>query len=391
MYNGGQDMKVLIKKVAKRLGLSFDKLITPYYWFPYYFMGGRAYPPKKVTLELTFRCNLKCQMCPLVHWQKTKSGSSEMPMRAENELTVEEIKKTIDELKRLGTKAILLTGGEPFLRKDMREIMSYIKSKGLYCSILSNGTVITKEKAKDIVDSGVDVLSISVDGPENIHNEIRGRDYAFENIKKAVRLIKEYQKEQAKDGPRLLFNCTISSLNSNRIDEVVDSARQLGVGKVEFMYLFYTTDKQDKETQEDMPNRNVKPENQILPEHLRNIEIDNLKRAIKRSQEKAYEAGIEVSFSPSLKEHEIERRFYDDKFAYCSKCFFPWYETRIDPQGNVYPCSMNINMGNIRESSMEDIWNNGAYVNFRRKLRKKGLFPTCYKCCKLTNRYWSYI
>lgn len=376
----------IAKGVMRKMGLRLDDLLVPYYLIPYNFADGKALNPLKATIELTYRCNLMCKMCPLEiakEWHKTGSAGKN------SELTTDEIKKFVKDLKAIGIKSILLTGGEPFLRNDINEIVRHIKKNGIYCAILSNGYFITREHAKTLISSGVDLISFSMDGPENIHNRIRGVGNSFQKICGSIKLLKDEQRLSGKFLPKIILNCTISALNQNCISEIVEIANSLDVKLVDYMYLFYTDEDKINATKKVMNVGQLKPESQILPDGIKNVDSQTLIKQVGESKFKAKRYNITVGFNPPLKDIEIESRFFDDSFSFSSKCFYPWYETRVDPHGNVYPCSLDVPMGNIREVAFKEIWNGGKYIDFRNSLKEHGLLPMCAKCCKLVHRYWS--
>lgn len=132
--------------------------------------------PNKVFLYPTLLCNLKCQMC-------YSGGHSNKAISALEDLTLEEYKNLIDELYSLGIRTYDISGGEPFLRKDIVDICKHIKMHPeSIVYLVSNGTMIHKKF--DIVKeclNYVDYLKISIDSPySNIHNRIRGSENAFE-------------------------------------------------------------------------------------------------------------------------------------------------------------------------------------------------------------------
>jgi radical SAM protein with 4Fe4S-binding SPASM domain len=71
------------------------------------------------------------------------------------------------------------------------------------------------------------------------------------------------------------------------------------------------------------------------------------------------------------------------------RCFYPWLNMRVDPFGNVYPCSVDVRLGSLRSSSARDVWNGEEYRSFRKALKKADLFPMCARCCALGNRLWN--
>jgi radical SAM protein with 4Fe4S-binding SPASM domain len=112
---------------------------------------------------------------------------------------------------------------------------------------------------------------------------------------------------------------------------------------------------------------------------------------VAQTKRRAAQLGVPARFLPDLNRDEIGRRFEDDDHAYVNKCFYPWYAIRINPYGVVYPCAMNIDMGNLRTESLARIWNSPKYIQFRQKLSDVRLFPKCAKCCALTNKVWDYL
>jgi len=116
--------------------------------------------PFIVSWGVTHKCNLRCRYCGLHNWRFTR------------ELGTEEIKDVISQLYDHGTRVMKFTGGEPFLREDIAELVNFSHDLGMYVSVSTNGYMfedrITKMKHLDSV-------SISIDGPERIHDEIRGK------------------------------------------------------------------------------------------------------------------------------------------------------------------------------------------------------------------------
>jgi len=110
--------------------------------------------PIGAAIKITQRCNLRCSHCA---WEK----------KTDDALSFREWKKIIDSLYRKGVAVIAVEGGEPTLHPDARQIVSYIRKRGMYCILITNGT-------RDISHYNPDVFWISVDGMERTHDEIRG-------------------------------------------------------------------------------------------------------------------------------------------------------------------------------------------------------------------------
>jgi MoaA/NifB/PqqE/SkfB family radical SAM enzyme len=127
--------------------------------FDYYKLQSRLFKkaaqkvfPIKAMFELTYRCNLKCRHCYVV--------PSAVNERLE-ELETKQVFTILDQLAGAGCLNIGFTGGEPFLRKDIFEILGYAKNKGLNVIVLTNGTLITPEKANRLEKLGLNKIDIS--------------------------------------------------------------------------------------------------------------------------------------------------------------------------------------------------------------------------------------
>lgn len=373
---------------AARLGYRF---FQAHHYYPYYILRkGHAKAPFELTFEITYRCNLRCIMCPLSSAFDDPNSQIVQEWKNETELTKDEIFKIVREGAKLGVKQLTVTGGEPFLRKDLIEVIAYTKQNKMSCSILSNGTLIDEHLAYRIVESGLDLLTLSVDGPPDVHNRIRNSSKAFERTINAARLITQAKKRTGSHLPSLGLVCTISAANIKHLLPLVDIASEVAAN-IGYGHLFYTTDEMARQTATVLQIGHTKGENQNVPDELKNVDPEALHNEIIRVKRYAKRKGVIATFCPDLKRDEIKRRYFDDTFSFANKCFYPWYAIRINPYGAVYPCSMNITMGNIREVLLHNIWNNEKYVSFRKTLKKKKLFPKCAKCCKLNNKLWKYL
>ena len=373
--------------LAKRI---YNLSKVPHYWIPYAFKQGKAWHPKSITFEITYRCNLRCAMCPQATDYQQGDSKLRRQQRQRKELIIGEIFKLINDASEMGVSNFSLTGGEVFIRKDVFQVINYIKAKELNCSILTNGTLINKEVAKNIVGLGVDKMTFSLDGPKEIHNRIRRSSKAFDALMEAIQFIQEEKIIQNKSNPYLALSCTISSLNAQYLTDLIDIAGKYRIN-MNYGYMFYSTQEMEEMTMQILTMDDVKGEDQDLPEYLKHVDPEVVRRQIEDIRSKAKRQDISVNFQPNLKGQEIYRRFHDDSFAYVNKCFYPWYAFRVNPYGDVYPCSMGIKVGNICKEKLSAIWNNNKYIQFRNALKKNRLFPKCTKCCVLSDKLWSYL
>ncbi|MDX1531637.1 MAG: radical SAM protein, partial [Rhodothermales bacterium] len=137
---------------------------------------GVAYRPALVSWNLTKRCNLRCPHCYM-----------EAGPRAERELTTAECRSLIDEMKALGTEMLILTGGEPLLRRDIYDVARYASDRGIWVVMGTNGVLVTDRVAEKMVECGVRGVGISIDAVDPAqHNAFRGGPKAWEHAVRAL-------------------------------------------------------------------------------------------------------------------------------------------------------------------------------------------------------------
>jgi MoaA/NifB/PqqE/SkfB family radical SAM enzyme len=168
--------------------------------------------PVLVGWAVTYRCNKECAYC---HWRTVQTP----------ELTTEQIKVVIDKLCMLGLRMLIITGGEPFLRDDIVEIINYGEKKKIIICVNSNGSGISKH-IRDL--KFLDCLNLSLEGPRVIHDAIRGSG-SFDEVVESARLAKE-------QCIPVTFTTTLNALNLQAIDFVLDLAHELKT-KVTFQLL----------------------------------------------------------------------------------------------------------------------------------------------------------
>jgi len=385
-------LKKKIKEWLRSYGISRSHANIFQYWVPYTFMDGKAFTPQSITIECTLRCNLSCQMCPLdiPRMMHDRTNPEFVAERKKAEMSTDEILHLIDDVAGMGVREMTLTGGEFFLRRDAFELVERAKRGGVRLCVNTNAWFLNRSYAERLIGLGVDALSVSIDGPDEVHDEIRRGKGSFRRICEGLSCLKEAKQKLGKDKPAVGITVTIFALNQNRFSEVLDAVHDLGVSSVDFDYMFFTDEKSSRITEKMLPLPvHRKEENQILPDELRDVDADVMYAEVQRAKAKAEKYGVRIGFGPPFKSKEqIWKRFHDVRYSFVDKCFYPWKSARVNPYGDVYSCSIDVAFGNIREASFSRLWNGEAYKVFRRTLKQHRLFPKCAKCCALNNDLW---
>ena len=168
--------------------------------------------PRLIFWEVTKGCNLRCIHCRATATEL--SSPTDLPPRSALEI--------IDQIAAAGNPILVLSGGEPLYRNDIFRLARYATDKGLRVALATNGTLVTKNVARMIVDAGVRRVSISLDGADSLtHDTFRGIPGAFEAAVHGLRNLKDL-------GMSVQINMTIARHNAYQLPDVLQLARNLG-------------------------------------------------------------------------------------------------------------------------------------------------------------------
>ncbi len=342
----------------------------------HHLLRGYAFLPNSITFTVTYKCNLRCRMCPIYG----ESGNFNAAL-IRDELTLSEIVNLIDDINP-SLRGFYLTGGEPFIRKDIFEIIKAIKSRGMSCAINTNATLITEEKAKKIVEHDVDDVVISIDGPEKVHNFIRGMGNAFELSRKGIEYLLSERGNREK--PRIGMNCVISKSNLAHLEEVFELAEELGVDNIQFQHVSFLDQARVNAHQNIFKNRLNDPCPAVsgFLNESHDIDVALLIEKIESIRELSKKSKLNIGFTPDLSDEEAIKWYSDLSYVRSTKCIYPWKTARLQPNGQIALC-FRYEGGSIKERSFKEVWNNERMKLFRRELKKEGIFPGCARCCQL--------
>jgi AdoMet-dependent heme synthase len=168
--------------------------------------------PRLIFWEVTKGCNLRC-----IHCRATATELS-----SPSDLSTRTALGIIDQIASFANPILVLSGGEPLYRSDIFQLARYATEKGLRVALATNGTLVTKEVARMIVDSGVRRVSISLDGADaSTHDSFRGIPGAFDAALYGLKNLKAL-------GMSVQINMTIAKHNAKQLPEVLALARNIG-------------------------------------------------------------------------------------------------------------------------------------------------------------------
>ncbi len=175
-----------------------------------------------VIWNLIRRCNLTCKHCYALSADHDYAG----------ELSLPEVFTVMDDLKAFGVPALILSGGEPLLRKDIFEISARARSMGFYTGLSTNGTLIDAPLAQRIADAGFDYVGISLDGLQPTHDKFRRLEGAFDRSLAAIGHLDRV-------GVKVGLRYTMTAMNAHDLPALLDLMQQVGAHKFYFSHLNY--------------------------------------------------------------------------------------------------------------------------------------------------------
>jgi len=298
--------------------------------------------------HLTERCNLSCRHCYQPGGQGAPAISGHGPHDRLDEMSLEEISGVAEEVARMleswaETYAIRfspsfnITGGEPLLRRDLFDVLGLLGKTGFEIYLLTNGTLIDRAAARAISSSGVGGVQVSIEGPKDVHDAVRGKG-SFQKAVNGVRNLMDF-------GCDVTLNLTLSRLNSACLDETLGLAEALGV-KFGFSRL--------------VPSGRGKA---LLGEMLGPDEVKGIYEYIvsKQSEGMSIVSGDPLTGqgAPAISGHGPRQGAgspHDCGVAF-GGCAAGVSGLTIMPDGTVTPCRrLPLPLGNVRKDSLRELW-----------------------------------
>ena len=314
-------------------------------------ISREKYAPRTVHFDITTKCNLKCIYC---------YATDRLSPR--KELTTKQILRLLNELAELDTWTIVISGGEPFLRRDIFKILGHINELEIMVSILTNGTLITDNVAKKLASfDNLQMIQVSLDSYNPEHHELhRGVKGVYEKTLNGIKNLKKY-------GITPDIEIVVTPINVKDIERTVEFLHQLKIKKITIGPVFTGSGRG-----RDNKNKLTLDENTLI-------------KTGKKLQElkERYKETMCIAPNREFFVYTTERRIHKQDII----CGVGKSILYISPDGLVYPCLFSINpetfLGDIKKQSLREIWKNSSLL---KKYRRSNL-PDIEKCKKCDFRY----
>ena len=307
-----------------------------------------------VAWETTRNCNLACVHC--------RASATMGPY--EGELGTSEALRLLDQIAEVAKPIIILTGGEPLLRSDIFDIARHGTDLGMRMVMALNGTLITEKVARQLVDAGIQRISVSLDGssPET-HDRFRRVEGAFEGTLRGIDLLK-------KVGMEFQINTTITKTNLDQIPKIQELAISLGAVAHHIFLLVptgrgkYIVDQEIDAAEYESTLNWFYDQREKTPLQLKATCAPHYYRILRQ---RAKEDGLSVSF----KTHGLD--------AVTRGCLGGIGFCFISHRGIVQPCGyLDLNCGDLRQSTFAEIWNRSdIFTELRNYDKLKGKCGSC--------------
>ena len=324
---------------------------------------GTSLFPKKLVFYPTLRCNLNCKMC----YQRTHDRFGE-------ELSIDDIRKIFSNYT---FETVMLVGGEIFVRNDIVDIINFFATISNEVNIQTNASLITAQHIEALkVCNKVKNVWISLDGLKETHDRIRGRG-VFE---KAIKVIRELDSDT-----KLHINTVILKENVWELLELYRFLKKENVSSITFQYEMKYNKKEYEEANIQLADAGITGSffSDCVMDSMEFGTLDNIKDIIDMLKNEEREC-TKIHFAPCF--------FAEDPLAYKDLSRMKQHNficrdlvdgiLKVDPAGNVMLCeAMNLAVYNLRESSIEEIWNSKQMKQLRKSMCSNNMFELCYRCC----------
>ena len=295
-------------------------------------------PPGPVVIwNLIRRCNLCCKHCYSISADKDFPG----------ELSTEQVKTVMDDLKQFRVPALILSGGEPLLRPDISEVGKYAKEKGFYVGLSTNGTLIDESHIGPLLETGFDYVGISIDGIGATHDKFRQLDGAFDASMRAVRLCQE-------NGIKVGLRFTLTQDNAEELPELLKIVDDEDIDKFYLSHLNYAG-RGNRNRKDDVVHQLTRWAMDLLFERCWNeLQQGKIREYVTGNNDAD---GVYLLYWVRKNHPELEN-FVRERLESWGGNASGLYVANIDNMGNVHPDTFwwDYNLGNVKERPFSEIW-----------------------------------
>ena len=343
--------------------------------------AGRARLPITLYWSVNSVCNLYCQMCDVGTANKESNFFANLRIDGKlHEIQIDKFKSVTDEVAH-AKPTISITSTEPLMYKPLGEAVAYARSKDLDV-VVTTGAYTLPQRAEELAEARLSRLVVSLDGPPEVHNKIRGRKDVWQRAADGIRKFREAVDRRGGKA-EILANHTTSNLNFDSLDAFYEQVTRLPIDRINFNYMNFVTGSLAERHNAEWGTKYKATVNCIneftQPEA---VDVDVLHQQVEAVKALDRDRRI-ATFLPEFTRDELRRYFHSPhEFMGGTRCMVNWFIAEIIASGEVIPYTRcyHVPFGNINEQSFVDIWNGPKAREWRRDLRTHRRFPACTRC-----------
>ena len=337
------------------------------------------FPPKWIVLGVNNVCNLHCKMCDVGTQNFDSTFAQNLVGTHPINMPLDLIKRVIDQTAKYYPKSQLAYAfTEPLVYPHLVDSLIYANEKGLYTTVTTNALTLPN-KAEKLVNAGLNEIYVSLDGPEEIHNEIRGHQKSFQKALEGIEKLKSFS-----NPPKITIICAITEWNIGHLKSFTDSFVNVGIDEIAFMHTQFTDPKMAFIHNQKWQDVYPATDSNLDIVNFDNMNLNLLLEEIRSIRSTEYP--FHVYFSPELKTAPELEVYYNDPSKFIGKhCRAVFTSIMVKSDGSVIPAHgrcYNLDIGNINNDTLKNIWNSSIVSKFRSTLMSEGGFlPACSRCC----------
>jgi radical SAM protein with 4Fe4S-binding SPASM domain len=369
--------------------------------------GGAPVPmPTFLQLRVTNLCNLRCRMCG--QWGDTgvfrdhkgdgaTDGEGERARIREliglrRQLALDDYVRLLDEVAP-HQPIVSLFGGEPFLYPDIIALVRAIKARGLVATVITNGWHLERH-ARDLVEAGMDSIAVSIDGPPEVHDRIRGRESSFARAAAGIRAVAHWRAQLGRGLPVQMAILPVTELNAGDVTAALEALRELPLELVNVGLRWFVPPRAGAEYERVMGETfgvggaswrgfEFTPQGGEAASRTMQALVSVLGAARRRRLFDVHRGKPWVSFVPAVAPGDVPAYFREPTRTFGHDlCPVAWYFAQVEPDGDVCFCGdfPDYVIGNVKSDSFTSVWKGEKARRFREKLAREPL-PICARCC----------
>ncbi len=306
------------------------------------------------------RCNCRCVMCDI--WR----------IRQEREITRRDLEAHLESLRALQVRWVVFSGGEPLMHSDLSTLCQMLRAEGIRLTLLTTGLLL--EPQARLVADGIDDVIVSLDGPPQVHDQIRRVPGAFDRLARGVEAVRKLR-------PAICVSArtTVQKANCQNLRQTVQTATQINLNSLSFLAADVASEAFNRPG-----GWTLERQSSVALDAEEVEKLDHEVEALIHEHADDIATGFVAESPEKLRRIVLHFRAQLGQLApVAPRCNAPWVSAVVEADGTVRPCFFHRPLGNIYDKPFLEILNSKDAVQFRAQLDIP-THPICQRCvCSL--------